>query len=63
MRISAIGDNVDPCWSPDGYHIAFASNRNGAYDIYTITWDGAALHRITYSGQNYSPAWSPVMLK
>jgi len=63
MRISAIGDNVDPCWSPDGYHVAFASNRNGAYDIYTITWDGAKLHRITYSGQNYSPAWSPVMLK
>lgn len=63
MRISAIGDNVDPDWSPDGYHIAFASNRDGAYDIYTITWDGAQLRRITYSGQNYSPTWSPVMIE
>ncbi len=62
MRISAIGDNVDPDWSPDGYHVAFASNRDGAYDIYTITWDGADLKRITYSGQNYSPAWSPVVI-
>jgi TolB protein len=63
MRISAIGDNIDPDWSPDGYHVAFASNRDGSYDIYTITWDGAELKRITYSGQNYSPAWSPVMIR
>lgn len=62
-RISAIGDNLDPSWSPDGYHVAFTSNRDGPYDIYTITWDGADLRRLTYSGQNYTPAWSPVMVK
>jgi TolB protein len=63
FRISSIGDNLDPSWSPDGYHVAFTSNRDGPYDIYTLTWDGADLRRLTYSGQNYTPAWSPVAVK
>ncbi len=44
----------DPCFSPDGKRIAFASNRhvNSAddvedYDIYTIAADGSGLTRLT----------------
>jgi WD40 repeat protein len=48
------------CWSPDGEHLAFASEVNGNLDIYTIKADGTDLQRITTnSGQDKQPSWSP----
>lgn len=49
-----------PAWSPDGIRIAFASNRHGNYDIYTVKRDGTVLQRMTQdSGDNQHPHWSP----
>ena len=33
---SGTARNVQPAWSPDGSKIAFASNRSGSFDIWTI---------------------------
>jgi len=37
----------DPTWSPDGKQILFASDRDGAVQLFTIKTDGSQLHRIT----------------
>jgi hypothetical protein len=63
----ANGDNVDPCFSPDGTKIAFASNRNGAYNVFICRGDGSNPNTGTafspllvsgVGGERY-PAWSP----
>jgi len=54
------GKNEDPCWAPDGEHIAFASNRTGNYEIYVMRRDGSSVQRLTTSREATSPAWSPV---
>ena len=47
-------------WSPKGDLIAFTSNREGDYEIYTIRPDGTGLTRLTNSlGSNAHAAWSP----
>lgn len=49
-----------PCWSPDGEHIAFTSNRTGTYEIYTMKTDGTDVRRLTHQGVDAKePAWSP----
>jgi TolB protein len=49
-----------PAWSPDGSKIAFTSDRDGVWQIYTASPDGSDLHRLTnYPGDNRDPAWSP----
>jgi Tol biopolymer transport system component len=52
---------TDPAWSPDGSRIAFASDRAGSYDIYTMaSGDGRYVHRLTADASAESdPAWSP----
>jgi len=34
--------DASPVWSPDGSQVAFASNREGDYDLYTKTFSGSA---------------------
>ena len=36
-----------PSWSPDGERIAFASDREGNFEIYVINADGKNLQRLT----------------
>ena len=36
-----------PIWSPDGKTIAFASDRNGNYDVFTMSVNGGEAKRIT----------------
>lgn len=49
-----------PAWSPDGRRIAFASDRLGRFDVYTIAPSGKDLRRITTSlEEDFEPAWSP----
>ena len=37
----------DPTWSPDGNVILFASDRDGAVQLFTVGTDGSKLHRVT----------------
>jgi Tol biopolymer transport system component/C-terminal processing protease CtpA/Prc len=46
-----------PVWSHDGQQIAFASDRNGNFDIYTIPISGGQATRITSFSRNEYP-WS-----
>ena len=40
-------NNIANSWSPDGRKIAFSSNRDGEYLLYTIGVDGAGVRRVT----------------
>ena len=49
-----------PSWSPKGDRIAFTSDRDGDYEIYTIRPDGTDLRRLTHTpGNDAHNAWSP----
>jgi Tol biopolymer transport system component len=51
---------TDPAWSPDGTQLAFASAREGSYDIYVMNADGTGTTRLTSSNANdQGPTWSP----
>ena len=53
-------DDAFPAWSPDGNYVAFASKRDGDWDIYTIKKDGSGLTRLTYAyNKDIMPNWSP----
>ena len=60
-RDLADGTFVDfkPSWSPDGSKIAFTSNMDGAYRLYTINPDGSDLVKISDARADGRPAWSP----
>src|SRR4051812_5825291 len=50
-----------PVWSPDGQKIAFASNRDGPLNLYTMNQDGSGVVRLTTTAapeQDRFPAWS-----
>ncbi len=49
----------NPSWSPNGQHLVCASNRSGKWDIYSMFADGSHLRRLTTSGKNTMPVWSP----
>lgn len=49
----------NPEWSPDGKLIAFASNRGGSNEIWTIKPDASELRQLTQAGQVRQPVWSP----
>jgi len=47
-------------WSPDGKRLAYCAERNGQYDIYTISVDGGAETRLTnLPGLDDGPEYSP----
>ncbi len=49
-----------PSWSPDGRRIAFASARDGDYDVYVINADGSGERQVAdLPGYQFYPAWSP----
>ena len=56
----ATHSDLYPCFSPDGKHIVFSSNRDKDYEIYLMEWDGSNQVRITDSpGIDRHPAFSP----
>ena len=51
---------IEPAWSPDGSEIAFASRRNGSYDIFVMEADGTGTRELTSGKENDNhPTWSP----
>lgn len=49
-----------PAWSPDGKTIAFAGNRNAAWQIYLVDPDGANLRLLAATeGRGTAPKWAP----
>ncbi len=49
-----------PSFSPTGARIAFASDRGGNYDVYTMSSRGGDVHRITSTpAPDAFPSWSP----
>ncbi|MFZ1539496.1 MAG: hypothetical protein WAT23_19210, partial [Chromatiaceae bacterium] len=49
-----------PNWSTTGARIAFASNRNGNFDLYVMNNDGSQLTQVTKTLENeITPVWSP----
>jgi TolB protein len=51
---------TDPAWSPDGTRVAFSSQRDGNYELYTMDPNGEGVTRLTYtSSAEAEPAWSP----
>jgi TolB protein len=52
----------DPALSPDGKLIAFASNRGGHWDIYTLEVASGKISQLTHTSEyDSSPTWSPDM--
>ena len=50
---------IEPAWSPDGTRIAFASKREGSFDIYAMNADGSETVRLTSTREDDShPSWS-----
>ena len=55
-----IANDWHPDYSPDAKRIAFASNRDGATEIYTMRADGSDVRRLTFNNaEDDCPAWSP----
>ena len=53
-------DDLAPAWSPDGERIAFASDRDGDFEIYVMAADGTRVQQLTDDpADDLHPAWSP----
>lgn len=51
---------TQPVWSPDGRTLAFASDRNGNFDVFTMSAEGGVAKRITTNSAAEIPcAFSP----
>lgn len=53
-------DERYPVFSPDASRLAFTSSRDGQYEVYAASADGAAPLRLTtHAGYDSAPSWSP----
>jgi Tol biopolymer transport system component len=51
---------MSPSWSPDSRRLAFASNKDGKFQIYTMNSDGTSVRRLTNNkAEESAPAWAP----
>jgi len=60
-RLTADGwDDITPALSPDGKWLAYASRRNGYWDLYLLDlFSGAILRQTDTLAYDASPSWSP----
>lgn len=63
LIIDSSGGDRDPRFSPDGWKIAFSSDRTGYDEIWVADYDGNNQKQLTsfasVSIQNHAPEWSP----
>lgn len=60
QQLTTYANDTVPSVSPDGSTIAFMSDRDGNWEIYTIDINGENLRRMTNEpGSDGLPAWSP----
>src|SRR5512138_3561172 len=53
-------NDITPSISPDGTRIAFASNRGGHWDLYTLELASGQISQLTDTPEyDAAPAWSP----
>ena len=53
-------EDIQPRFSPDGQKVAFASNRSGNWDIWSVNLDGTNLQQLTSTETDeIAPCWSP----
>jgi len=47
-------------WSPNGQQLAYAQepDTSGQVDIWTSRWNGEPAREVTFTGREFSPAWS-----
>jgi Tol biopolymer transport system component len=43
--------------------LTYSSNRSGSKQIYIMSTDGLRTEQLTFTGRNYSPAWSNYYFK
>jgi len=58
--VKLVENGYYPAWSPDGKEIVFQSNREGSWDLWTISLEGGLPKRLTSDElEEYHPHWSP----
>ena len=58
--LAGLDDDNYPEWSLDGTEIAFASNRDGNWEIYVMDADGSHQINLTNNpADEWAPSWSP----
>ena len=57
--LTSMGNNQDPCFSPDGLHICFTSDRNGANEVYVMDFNGGRQTKTTAVKGAFNPCWIP----
>jgi hypothetical protein len=62
LTLSSVGELT---WSPDGAHLAMTAKGSGSdgRDVYVMRSDTGQLTRLTDTGRNGGPAWSPSGLR
>ena len=56
----AYADDHTPTWSPWGRRVAYSSNRDGGWDIYTLDIETGERVNITWSpALEQAPHWGP----
>jgi Tol biopolymer transport system component/predicted Ser/Thr protein kinase len=57
--VKLVENGYYPAWSPDGKQIVFQSNREGTWDLWTISLEGGVPERLTSDEiAEYHPHWS-----
>jgi TolB protein len=59
MLTDGRGSNESPSFAPNGRHIAFVTTRWGREQVAIVGIDGSRIKRVTESGNNGWPNWSP----